>query len=156
MSDNPGVGDVMPDIAMETPDGGTVKVSDFKGQKLVLFFYPKDNTPGCTKEAIGFSEHLDAFADAGATVIGVSRDPMASHDRFTKKHDLTVPLVADEDGSVSDGFGTWGEKKNYGRTYMGMHRSTFVIGEDGTILKAWPKVRVKGHVEEVLEAVKGL
>ena len=148
-------GDKAPTCTVKTGTGEMIDLHDPKG-KLVIFFYPKDNTPGCTKEAIGFSEHLEAFAEAGAKVIGVSRDPMASHDRFTKKHDLTVPLVADEDGSVSDGFGTWGEKKNYGRTYQGMNSSTFVVGEDGTILKAWPKVRVKGHVEEVLEAVKGL
>ena len=148
-------GDKAPTCTVKTGTGEMIDLHDPKGT-LVVFFYPKDNTPGCTKEAIAFSEHLGEFAAAGAKVIGVSRDPMASHDRFTRKHDLTVPLVADEDGSVSDGFGTWGEKKNYGRTYMGMHRSTFIIGADGEVKKAWPKVRVAGHAEEVLEAVRAL
>ena len=148
-------GDKAPTCTVKTGTGEMIDLHDPKGT-LVVFFYPKDNTPGCTKEAIAFSEHLGEFAAAGAKVIGVSRDPMASHDRFTRKHDLTVPLVADEDGSVSDGFGTWGEKKNYGRTYQGMHRSTFIIGADGEVKKAWPKVRVAGHAEEVLEAVRAL
>ena len=148
-------GDKAPTCTVKTGTGEMIDLHDPKGT-LVVFFYPKDNTPGCTKEAIAFSKHLGEFAAAGAKVIGVSRDPMASHDRFTRKHDLTVPLVADEDGSVSDGFGTWGEKKNYGRTYQGMHRSTFIIGADGEVKKAWPKVRVAGHAEEVLEAVRAL
>lgn len=146
-------GDKAPALTIKTGTGETIALDDPRG-KLVVYFYPKDNTPGCTKEAIAFSEHLGDFAEADTKVIGVSRDPMASHDRFTEKHGLTVPLVADEDGSISDAFGTWGEKKNYGRTYMGMIRSTFLIGPDGTILEAWPNVRVKGHVEKVLEAAK--
>ncbi|MCJ7421664.1 peroxiredoxin [Sphingomicrobium astaxanthinifaciens] len=146
-------GDKAPVIKVTTGTGEVIDLAA-PGGKLVVYFYPKDNTPGCTKQAIAFSEQLDAFAAAGARVIGVSRDPVASHERFTAKHDLTVPLVADEDGAISDAFGTWGEKKNYGRTYMGMIRSTFLIGADGTILEAWPNVRVKGHVEKVLEAVE--
>ncbi|MCM8557540.1 peroxiredoxin [Sphingomicrobium sediminis] len=148
-------GDKVPSITVKTGTGEMVDLAS-PTCTTVLYFYPKDNTPGCTKQAIGFSEHLDAFKEAGAQVIGVSRDPMASHDRFTQKHDLTVPLVADEDGSVSDAFGTWGEKQMYGRKFMGMHRATFIIGKDGEVKKVWPKVRVKGHVEDVLEAVKGL
>ena len=148
-------GDKAPACQVKTNIGGTVALDD-PGGPLVVYFYPKDNTPGCTKQAIGFSEHLDDFKAAGARVIGVSRDPMASHDRFTRKHDLTVPLVADEDGTISDAFGTWGEKKTFGKTYQGMHRATFLIGKDGVVKKVWPKVRVKGHVEEVLEAVKAL
>ncbi|WP_265564319.1 peroxiredoxin [Sphingomicrobium arenosum] len=146
-------GDKAPSLTVKTGTGEMIDLAQPQG-KLVVFFYPKDNTPGCTKEAIGFSESLDDFAAAGTRVIGVSRDPMASHDRFTRKHDLTVPLVADEDGAVSDAFGTWGEKKNYGRTYMGMIRSTFLIGADGTILEAWKNVRVAGHVDKVLAAAR--
>ncbi|MCJ8190630.1 peroxiredoxin [Sphingomicrobium aestuariivivum] len=146
-------GDKAPELTVKTGTGEMIELAQPKG-KLVVFFYPKDNTPGCTKEAIGFSEALEEFAKAGTKVIGVSRDPMASHDRFTQKHGLTVPLVADEDGAVSDAFGTWGEKKNYGRTYMGMIRSTFLIGEDGTIIEAWKNVRVAGHVDKVLAAAQ--
>ena len=147
-------GDKAPALTATTVDGEAIDLSA-PGGKLVLFFYPKDNTPGCTKEAIGFSEQLDAFRDAGARIVGVSRDSAASHAKFTAKHGLTVPLISDESGAVSDAFGAWGEKSMYGRKFMGMHRSTFLIDEQGTVVRAWPKVRVKGHVEDVLEAVRG-
>lgn len=157
MSENPGVGDVMPDIAMETPDGGTVKVSDFKGQKLVLFFYPKDNTPGCTTEAKDFTALKPEFDKAGVALLGVSKDSPKKHQNFIAKHDLTTPLATDaEDGGLSDAIGIWTEKKNYGRTYMGMVRTTYLIDADGKIAQVWNKVRVKGHAEEVLEAAKAL
>lgn len=157
MSENPGVGDVMPDIAMETPDGGTVKVSDFKGQKLVLFFYPKDNTPGCTTEAKDFTALKPEFDKAGAALLGVSKDSPKKHQNFIAKHDLTTPLATDaEDGGLSDAIGIWTEKKNYGRTYMGMVRTTYLIDANGKIAQVWNKVRVKGHAEEVLEAAKAL
>ena len=155
MSDFPATGDAMPDIEMETPDGGTVKVSDFKGKKLVVFFYPKDNTPGCTTEAKDFSAMKSEFEKAGTRLLGVSKDSAKKHQNFIAKHDLTVDLASDaEEGGLSDTLGVWGEKMNYGRTYMGMIRSTFLIGEDGKILRKWPKVRVKGHVDEVLEAAR--
>ncbi|SMQ68839.1 peroxiredoxin Q/BCP [Altererythrobacter xiamenensis] len=157
MSENPGVGDVMPDIAMETPDGGTVKVSDFKGQKLVLFFYPKDNTPGCTTEAKDFTALKPEFDKTGVALLGVSKDSPKKHQNFIAKHELTTPLATDaEEGGLSDAIGIWTEKKNYGRTYMGMVRTTYLIDDDGKIAQVWNKVRVKGHAEEVLEAAKAL
>ena len=157
MSENPGVGDVMPDIAMETPDGGTVKVSDFRGQKLVLFFYPKDNTPGCTTEAKDFTALKPEFDKAGVALLGVSKDSPRKHQNFIAKHELTTPLATDaEEGGLSDAIGIWTEKKNYGRTYMGMVRTTYLIDANGKIAQVWNKVRVKGHAEEVLEAAKAL
>ena len=148
-------GDAMPDIALETPEGGSVKVSDFAGQKLVLFFYAKDNTPGCTSEAKDFSCLKEDFTAAGTAILGISKDAPNKHLNFIAKHDLTVALATDkEEGGLSDTLGVWGEKTNYGRTYMGMIRSTYLLGEDGRILRIWPKVRVKGHVDEVLEAAR--
>lgn len=145
-----------PAFKMPTNDGGEVSLKDFKGKKLVLFFYPKDNTPGCTTESIGFSENLTKFRRAGADVLGVSKDSVASHERFREKQGLKITLASDKDGDVIEKYGSWIEKKNYGRTYMGIDRSTFLIDENGKILKIWRKVRVKGHVDEVLETVKSL
>lgn len=157
MSDFASVGDLMPDIAMETPDGGSVKPSDFKGQKLVMFFYPKDNTPGCTTEATDFSALKGEFDKAGAVLLGVSKDSAKKHQNFIAKHGLTTPLATDsEEGGLSDQLGIWTEKKNYGRTYMGMVRTTYLIDTDGKIAHVWNKVRVKGHAEEVLAAAKAL
>lgn len=157
MSDFASVGDLMPDIAMETPDGGSVKPSDFKGQKLVMFFYPKDNTPGCTTEATDFSALKGEFDKAGAALLGVSKDSAKTHQNFIAKHGLTTPLATDsEEGGLSDQLGIWTEKKNYGRTYMGMVRTTYLIDTDGKIAHVWNKVRVKGHAEEVLAAAKAL
>lgn len=148
-------GDAFPDFTMETPDGGTVTKADLAGSKAVIFFYPKDNTPGCTTEAKDFSAMKSEFEKAGTRLLGVSKDSPKKHQNFIGKHDLTVDLATDaEEGGLSDTLGVWGEKKNYGRTYMGMIRSTFLIGEDGKILRKWPKVRVKGHVDEVLEAAR--
>ena len=157
MSEHPGVGDKLPDIAMETPDGGSVKPSDYKGKKLVVFFYPKDNTPGCTTENIDFSALKGQFDKAGVALLGVSKDSPKKHQNFIAKHDLTAPLASDaEEGGLSDALGIWTEKQNYGRTYMGMVRTTYLVGEDGKIAKVWNKVRVKGHAQEVLEAAKAL
>ena len=148
-------GDAFPDFTMETPDGGTVSKANLAGSKAVIFFYPKDNTPGCTTEAKDFSAMKSEFEKAGTRLLGVSKDSPKKHQNFIAKHDLSVDLATDaEEGGLSDTLGVWGEKINYGRTYMGMIRSTFLIGEYGKILRKWPKVRVKGHVDEVLEAAR--
>ena len=148
-----GEGDNFPDFEMETPDGGTVTKADLSGKKAVIFFYPKDNTPGCTTEAKDFSALKSAFDKADVSLLGVSKDSAKKHQNFIAKHDLTVDLATDAaDGGLSDELGVWTEKQMYGKTYMGMVRSTFLIGGDGQILRVWPKVKVKGHAEEVLEA----
>ena len=157
MSENPGVGDVMPDIAMETPDGGSVKPSDFAGRKLVLFFYPKDNTPGCTTENLDFSQLKVEFEKAGVALLGISKDSAKKHQNFIAKHRLTAPLASDqEEGGLSDALGIWTEKNNYGRTYMGMVRTTYLVGADRKIAQVWNKVRVKDHAAAVLEAARAL
>ena len=157
MSTSPGVGDTMPDIAMETPEGGSVKASDFVGQKLVVFFYPKDNTPGCTTEAKDFTALKSDFDKAGVALLGVSKDSAKKHQNFIAKHDLKTPLATDaEEGGLSDALGIWTEKQMYGKTYMGMVRTTYLIGTDGKIAQVWNKVKVKGHAEEVLAAAKAL
>jgi len=126
------------------------------GHPVVLYFYPKDDTSGCTREAQDFTALAGEFKAAGVRIIGVSRDPMKKHDKFIAKYDLAVPLVADEDGRISDAFGTWVEKSMYGRKYMGMERATFLIGADGRILREWRKVKVPGHAAEVLKAARAL
>jgi peroxiredoxin Q/BCP len=146
-------GDRAPDMDVETSDGRTINLSK-PGRPLVLYFYPKDDTSGCTREAQDFTTLAADFQKAGVTVVGVSRDPMKKHEKFIAKYDLAVPLASDEDGSISDAFGTWVEKSMYGRKYMGMERSTFLIGADGRVLKAWRKVKVPGHAEEVLAAAR--
>ena len=157
MTDFPKAGDPMPDIAMETPDGGTVKPSDFKGHKLVVFFYPKDDTPGCTTENKDFSALKDAFEAAGTKLLGVSKDPAKKHQKFIAKHGLTAPLATDaEDSGLSDALGVWAEKQMYGKTYMGMVRTTYLVAADGTIAQVWDKVKVKGHAEAVLAAAQAL
>jgi thioredoxin-dependent peroxiredoxin len=153
----PGVGEVIPDIALETPDGGAVKRSDFAGRKLVLFFYPKDDTPGCTTESKDFSALAGAFEQAGTALLGISKDPPKKHLKFIDKHSLSVPLASDaETGGLSDALGIWTEKQNYGRTYMGMVRTTYLVGPDGRIARVWNKVKVKGHADEVLAAAQAL
>ena len=148
-------GDTFPDVALTTPDGGTMKPSDLHGRKAVFFFYPKDNTPGCTSEAKDFSALLSEFEKAEARVMGISKDSPQKHRNFIAKHDLTVPLATDaEEDGLSDALGIWTEKQMYGRTYMGMVRSTYLVNDQGKILRIWPKVKVKGHAEEVLEAVR--
>lgn len=157
MSDFMSAGKAMPDVEMGTPDGGTVKPSDFAGKKLVIFFYPKDNTPGCTTEAKDFSALKAEFEAAGTELLGVSKCSAKKHQNFIAKHDLTTPLATDaEDGGLSDALGIWTEKQMYGKTYMGMVRSTYLVGSDGKIAQAWNKVKVKGHAEEVLAAAKAL
>lgn len=146
-------GDRTPDMAIETSDGRTIRLSS-PGKPLVLYFYPKDDTSGCTREAQEFSALAGEFEKAGAMIVGVSRDPMKSHDKFIGKYGLTVPLASDTDGRISDAFGTWVEKSMYGRKYMGMERSTFLIGADGRILDDWRKVKVPDHASAVLEAVR--
>lgn len=153
----PAAGDMMPDIAMQTPDGGTVKPSDFRGRKLVLFFYPKDDTPGCTTENIDFTALKADFEAAGTALLGVSKDSPAKHAKFAAKHALTAPLASDaEEGGLSDALGIWTEKSMYGRTYMGMERTTYLVDGEGRIARVWNKVKVKGHAAEVLEAAKAL
>ncbi|HSF12381.1 MAG TPA: peroxiredoxin [Erythrobacter sp.] len=157
MSNFPGVGDAIPDIAMETPEGGSVKPSDFAGSKLVIFFYPKDDTPGCTTENKDFSALQADFAAAGTKLLGVSKDPAKKHAKFIAKHGLTAPLATDaEEGGLSDALGVWAEKQMYGKTYMGMVRATYLVGADGKIARIWDKVKVAGHAEEVLAAAKAL
>jgi len=153
----PTPGDALPDVALTTVDGGTVKPSDFAGRKLVLFFYPKDDTPGCTTENIDFTALAGAFEQAGTALLGISKDPPEKHRKFMAKHDLAVPLATDAaEGGLSDALGIWTEKVNYGRTYMGMVRTSLLVGADGRIARVWSKVKVKGHAAEVLEAAKGL
>lgn len=146
-------GDRVPAISATASDGGTINLSS-PGQLLVLYFYPKDDTSGCTREAQDFTALAGDFAKAGVKVVGVSRDPMKKHDKFIAKYDLAVPLVSDEDGRISDAFGTWVQKSMYGRKYMGMERATYLIGADGKVLKAWRKVKVPNHAREVLEAAR--
>ena len=171
-----------PDFSLPRDGGGEVSLADMKGKKVVLYFYPKDDTSGCTKEAIGFTEMdaefaaaetvvigiskdtvakhdkfvaKDAFHAANAEVLGVSKDPVKKHDKFRDKHGLKVTLLSDEEGDVCERYGVWKEKSMYGKTYMGIERTTVLIDEEGKIAQVWPKVKVPGHVEAVLEAVQG-
>ena len=145
--------DTAPDFTLPRNGGETVTLSGQRGTAVVLFFYPRDDTSGCTKESIGFSEALQDFETAGAIVFGISKDSLASHDKFAAKHDLSVPLLSDENGTVCEDYGVWKEKKMYGKTFMGITRTTYLIGPDGTILRVWPKVKVAGHAEDVLSAI---
>ncbi len=145
-----------PAFSMLRDGGGKTSLKDFAGQALVLYFYPKDDTSGCTKQAIGFTEQQEAFEEAGAAIVGVSKDSVAKHDKFKSKHDLTITLGADEEGKILEKYGVWVEKSMYGKKYMGIERSTFLINEKGVIEKIWRKVRVPGHVDEVLEEVRNL
>jgi peroxiredoxin Q/BCP len=147
--------DRAPALVLTASDGAETNLGA-PGQPVVLYFYPKDDTSGCTREAQDFTALAGEFKAAGVRVIGVSRDPMKKHDKFIAKYDLAVPLVSDEDGRISDAFGTWIEKSMYGRKYMGMERATFLIGADGRILREWRKVKVPGHAAEVLEAARAL
>jgi peroxiredoxin Q/BCP len=148
-----GEGDKVPALVAQLSDGTTVNLGA-PGYPLVLYFYPKDDTSGCTKEAQDFTELAGDFAKAGVKVVGLSRDPMKKHDKFIAKYDLKVPLASDEEGAISDAFGTWVEKSMYGRKYMGMERATYLIGKDGRVVKAWRKVKVPGHAVEVLKAAR--
>jgi thioredoxin-dependent peroxiredoxin len=144
-----------PAFSLKDQDGKTVKLSDFAGKQVVLYFYPKDLTPGCTTEACDFRDNNTRLTRAGAVVLGVSPDSEKSHSKFIAKHELTFPLLVDADHAVAEKYGAWGEKSLYGRKFMGIIRSTFLIGPDGKVKKVWPKVKVQGHVDEVLAAVKG-
>jgi peroxiredoxin Q/BCP len=146
-------GDPAPPFDLPTAGGGRISLAGLKGKRVVLYFYPKDDTPGCTQEALNFTEKAKAFAAAKTTVIGVSRDSVAKHDKFAAKHRLTVTLASDEDGAVCQAYGVWVEKTLYGRTSMGIERSTFLIDAKGKVGRIWRKVRVPGHVEDVLAAV---
>ena len=150
------VGDKAPDFTMPTDGGGTVSLSALRGKPVVLYFYPKDDTSGCTAEACGFRDAFPDYGKIGAAVIGVSRDPVASHDKFKKKHQLPFILASDQSGEVTERYGVWVEKSMYGRKYMGIDRSTFLIDKDGTVRNVWHKVKVPGHVAEVLKAVQAL
>ena len=149
-------GDPAPALDLPVDGGARVTSAALAGKPYVVYFYPKDDTPGCTKQAIGFSCIYDQFKAAGVEVIGVSKDSVASHAKFRKKHQLAFPLGSDAEGDVVEAFGAWVEKSMYGKKYMGIDRSTFLVGRDGKIARIWRKVSVPGHVEEVLEAAKGL
>ncbi len=150
------VGDPLPEFTLPTDNGGTVSTADLRGRRAVIYFYPKDDTSGCTKEAQAFRDAVDAFAAAGVTIIGISPDDVASHDKFKAKHGLNFALAADVDKRAAEAFGVWVEKSMYGKKYMGVERSTFLIDEAGRVRKAWRKVKVPGHVEDVLAAVRDL
>ena len=150
------VGDKAPDFSAPTDGGGTASLKALKGKNVILYFYPKDDTPGCTTEACGFRDAVVDFSKVGAEIIGASKDSVARHDKFKAKHDLPFTLVADEDGKLCEAYGVWQEKKNYGKRYMGIVRSTFLIDGNGKIAATWRNLRVKGHVDKVLEEVRKL
>lgn len=150
------IGKEIPDFTLPADGGGKVKLSERRGKKVVLYFYPKDDTPGCTKEACGFRDALPDFSKIDAEVIGVSKDSTAKHEKFKAKYELPFTLLSDEDGEVCEAFGTWVEKSMYGRKYMGIDRATFLIDETGTLRAEWRKVKVPGHVDEVLRAAQNL
>lgn len=152
---HPVVGDTAPAFTLPRDGGGEVSLSDFTGKKVVLYFYPKDDTPGCTKEALGFTDMVAEFDAAGTVILGVSKDSVKKHEKFVAKHDLKIALLSDEEGDVCERYGTWVEKSMYGKTYMGIERATYLIGADGKIAEVWRKVKVPGHVEAVLEAARG-
>jgi peroxiredoxin Q/BCP len=149
-------GDSVPSFKLPSSSGREVALTDFVGKKIVLYFYPKDDTPGCTAEACDFRDNLKNYADVNAVIIGVSKDPLNSHDKFIKKYELPFELLADTEGKLLDAFGVWKEKSMYGKTFMGVERSTFLIDENGKIVKAWRKVSVPNHVAAVLEEAKSL
>lgn len=150
------IGQKAPEFDLPDETGNNVKLSDFNGQNVVLYFYPKDNTPGCTKESIGFSKLKDAFNDHNTIILGASKDSVKKHQNFIKKQNLTVKLIVDEEGTLCEDYTVWNLKKFMGREYMGIERTTFLIGEDGIIKHIWRNVKVKGHVEEVLKVAKAL
>ena len=148
------IGDIAPDFSLKSTRGETLRLSQFRGQRVVLYFYPKDDTPGCTKEACGFRDEFAQFAKAGAVVLGVSRDDAASHQRFTDKFHLPFPLLSDPDAAVCKAYGVFKQKSMYGRTYWGIERTTFVINEQGRIAALFPKVSVDGHVAAILQTLR--
>src|ERR1700739_1976895 len=150
------VGQKAPPFALSRDDGGKVSLNDFKGRKLVIYFYPRADTPGCTRESIDFSRLRSQFDKAQTDILGVSADPVAAQDAFKKKHDLKVSLLSDETHKMLEAYGAWGKKSMYGKTFMGILRTTVLVGRDGRIAQIWPKVKVDGHAAEVLEAAKAL
>jgi len=150
------VGDKAPDFSLPTDGSGKVSLKELRGKTVVLYFYPRDDTRGCTAEACAFRESLPDFSKVKAEVVGISRDSVASHDKFKKKFKLTFPLASDEDGKVTEAYGVWVEKSMYGKKYMGIERATFLIDAKGVILEVWHKVKVDGHADEVLKAAEGL
>ena len=150
------IGKPAPEFVLPTDGGGRLRLKDLRGKKVVLYFYPKDMTSGCTIEACAFRDRMPELAKAGIAVIGVSRDSVASHDKFKKKYELPFTLASDEEGKVTEAYGTWVQKSMYGRKYMGIERTTFLVDEKGVIRNIWHKVKVPGHVDEVLEAAKVL
>ena len=152
----PDIGDTAPDFTLPRDGGGDVSLADLKGKAVVLYFYPRDDTSGCTKEAIAFTEQLGDFEAAGAVVLGVSKDSVKKHDKFRDKHSLAVTLLSDEESDVCERYGVWVEKNMYGKKYFGIERATYLIDADGKIAQVWRKVKVPGHAEAVLEAVKAL
>ena len=152
----PGVGEKAPSFTLPRDGGGNLSLADFKGRKLVLYFYPKADTPGCTQEAIAFNALKRAFAKAETDIVGVSADPVKAQDKFRDKHDLMIALASDESKKMLTAYGVWGEKSMYGRKFMGVRRTTFLVGRDGRIAQVWENVKVPGHAEAVLEAAKAL
>ena len=152
----PAVGEKAPNFKLLRDGGGTVSLADFKGRKLVLYFYPKADTPGCTKEAIDFNALRRAFAKAETDIVGISADPVRAQEKFRDKHDLAIPLASDEEKKMLTAYGVWGEKSMYGRKFMGIRRTTLLIGRDGRVAQVWDNVKVPGHAEAVLDAAKAL
>ncbi|MAS86599.1 MAG: thioredoxin-dependent thiol peroxidase [Micavibrio sp.] len=146
-------GDIAPDFTLPADGGKTISLKDYKGKKLVLYFYPKDDTSGCTKEACAFEANLAKFSASGATILGVSKDSVKRHEKFKEKYNLTLPLLSDENSDMCERYGVWKKKSMYGREYMGIERTTFLIDEKGKIGKIWHKVKVDGHVDDVLSSV---
>ncbi len=152
----PDISDIAPDFTLPLAGGGEIRLAALRGAPVVLFFYPRDDTSGCTREAQDFTALAPDFAEAGGQLVGISKDTVASHDRFREKHALTVPLASDAQGNVCEEYGVWGQKKMYGKTFMGIERSTFLIDAEGRIARIWRKVRVPGHAAEVLDALRRL
>jgi peroxiredoxin Q/BCP len=150
------LGQPAPDFTLATDGGGSLSLAELRGKTVVLYFYPKDDTPGCTKEACGFRDNLPDFSAIDAVVVGASKDSVARHDKFKAKYELPFPLVSDSEGTLCEAYGTWVEKSMYGKKYMGIERATFLIDGDGVLRREWRKVKVKGHVEEVLAAARAL
>lgn len=149
-------GSAAPKIDLPTDNGGRFRLADLKGQKVLVYFYPKDDTPGCTTESCSFSENIKSFEKLGVAVVGISKCSVKKHDKFKAKYDLQFPLASDEEGDVCERYGVWVEKSMYGKTYMGIERTSFLIDENGKIAKIWPKVKVAGHTDEVMAAIKAL